>query len=242
MRFRFPLLASLACLMVPVVAEAGPGFVQSPAYKDCTGLAATNPSLALTKAEAWLKIDNGIAANHCRAMALYGLHRYPEAAVALGAVHDGIAHEDITLRTYVARQEARAWLNASRPDAAITVLGKQVDDMTTIKGNNATVAQLTADLLLDRAKLRETYGQLPDAIQDLDHAVSLAPMNEEVLIERARVFRQLGDTALAKQDLQAVLRSNPTKQEAVDMMRDLRDTPTQQAAPAVAPPVAAPAP
>ncbi len=218
----------LLALALPNAAVAAESFVQSPAYKECTALASNNPLMALQKAEAWLKIDQGIAAQHCRAMALYGLHRFEEAAAVLADVRTLIAKENITLRTYVARQSARGWLNANRPDAAAAILSDQVNDMATMTGDNATEAKLTAELLLDRARLRSHYGQLTDAVQDLDHAVSLSPINEEVLLERARVFELMGDVPLAKQDLQAVLRGNPKHEVALERMRKLRDAPVKR--------------
>lgn len=221
-------ISLLFLLSLPVTVAAAESFVQSPAYKECTQLASSNPSLALQKSEAWLKIDSGTAALHCRAMALYGLHRFAESATALADVRGTIPKTDITLRSYVARQASRAWLNAQRPDAAVNALTEQINEMAFTPGDNATEAQLTAELLLDRAKLRENYGQLNDAVQDLDHAVSLSPINEEVLLERAKVFEQLGDSALAKQDLQAVLRGNPSHPQALERMRKLRDTPAKK--------------
>ncbi len=209
-------------------AFAAESFVQSPAYKECTQLASTNPPLALQKAEAWLKIDQGTAALHCRAMALYGSHRFAEAASGLQDVRATIAKEDIVLRTYVARQASRAWLNAQQPDKAVNDISEQINEMAVLPTDNATEARLTAELLLDRAKLRSNYGQRNEALQDLDHAVSLSPINEEVLIERAHVFAQLGDIALAKQDLQAVLRGNPTHPLALERMRNLRDVPKKK--------------
>jgi predicted Zn-dependent protease len=224
-----------AALILPATADAADSFVQSPAYKECTALAGSNPTLALQKAEAWLRIDNSTAPLHCRAMALYGLHRFPEAAAALADVRLTIPPENIILRTYVARQASRAWVNAVQPAQAIGALSIQLNDMAGMKGDNAAIAQQSADLLLDRAKLRETYGQLTEAVQDLDHAVSLSPLNEQLLLERARVFVQLNDAALAKQDLQAVLRGNPTQAEALSMMRQLRDDAAKPATAPVAP-------
>ena len=212
-----------AFLLLPAGALAAGTFVQSPAYKECTALASSDPALALQKADAWLKIDTGIAALHCRAMALYGLRRFAESGEALANVRLAIAKEDILLRSYVARQASRAWLNANQPDKAVNAVSEQINDMAIVSGDNATEARLTAELLLDRAKLRSNYGQLNEAVQDLDHAVSLAPINEDVLIERARVFEQLGDIALARQDLQAVLRGNPTHPLALERMQQLRE-------------------
>ena len=80
----FALLPLLATSLLAQTAQAETGIVQSPAYKQCIGYANSNPAQALAKSDEWLTVDNGIAAHHCRAMALYGLKRYAEAGDALG--------------------------------------------------------------------------------------------------------------------------------------------------------------
>ena len=206
-------------LISTILVASSPAFaqqagMQSPAYTECTSLAASNPTQALAKADAWLKIDTGIAAQHCRAMALYGLKRYAETGDALAAVHDSITTPDITLRSYVARQAAHAYLNANAADKALVLLSNQINDIGTVHGDNANAAKLTSELLLDRARLNVTYGKLDDAAKDLDHAVSLTPINEAVLMERAGVFEKLGDLPLARNDLDAVLTINSSNSDA----------------------------
>ena len=218
----------MTVLALPMLAQAAESFVQSPAYKECTQLASSNPKLALEKAEAWLKIDQGTSALHCRAMALYGLRQFELSAAALADVRNTIALADTTLRSFVARQTSRAWLNANKPDAAMAALTAQLNELGQATGDNATHSKLTAELLLDRAKLRLGVGQATDAVQDLDHAVSLDPVNEEVLLTRADAFAKLKDAALAKQDLQALLRLNPKHAHALERMRQLRDTPAKK--------------
>lgn len=196
-------------------------FTQSPAYKECTALATTNPVAAEQKAIEWLKIDDGIGPHHCRAMALYGQRRFAEAADELATVRSKIALENVAMRSYVARQASKAWLDAGRPDASIATLGDQINSMALIRGRNAEVSQLTADLLHERARLRITYGQLNEALQDLDHAVSLTPTDESVLLERAQAFAQLNDIPLARQDVTSVLKLDPTNSKARELQRQL---------------------
>lgn len=203
-------------------------FTASPAYKECTAAAASNPQAALAKADEWLKIDDSIAAHHCRAMSLYGLKRYQDAGSELDTVRIKIDPSEIAIRTYVTRQAARAWVEGGKPENAIRVISEQVNEMTMGRGDNATQARLATELLLDRSRIRVEYGQLGEAVQDLDQAISLSPGNEAVLMQRAKIFAQLGDTALAQQDLQVVLRMNPKQQEAIALMRVLRDVKTSR--------------
>ena len=199
-------LAALALLASAPAAHAA--FVQSPAYKDCANLAKTNPAMALARAEEWARIDTGIPAQHCRAMALYGLGRYDEAGQALAQLRDAVPAEDADQRAYITKQAVQAWRNANRTDAALAILSTQISDMGRVRGDNAAMAKLTSDLLLERARILTTYGKMGDAVADLDHAVSLTPLNEEVLLERAGTFEQMGDVALAAEDVKAVLRLN----------------------------------
>ena len=208
LRTLFLLLAAL-----PTFAQQGQ-IVQSPAYKECIALASSNPQQALSKADEWLKIDNGISAHHCQAMAFYGLRRYEEAGAALTAIRKMVPPENVTLRTFVTKQAMTAWLNANKVDAALDVVTSQITDMNTVRGNNMLVGKQTAELLLERAKLNTTYGKFPLAIQDLDHAVSLTPLNTDLLTERAHTFELMGDAGLARQDAESALKLNADNSKA----------------------------
>lgn len=195
------------------------GFVQSPAYVECTQLANTAPSTALYKADEWLKIDDSFSAHHCRAMALFGMQRFADAADALELVRDKIPPEDLTLQTYVTKQAAIAWENAGRSDAALISIGQQLNAMSKRKGSNVLVSKLSSDLLVARSNIRLHYGQRDEAMRDLDHAVSLTPINTDVLLARAELFRQFGDFALAQNDAQSVLKIDPKNEKAQAFLR-----------------------
>ena len=216
---RFLLITT--CLLSATASYAQSAPAPSPAYSECTALATSNPPAALEKAESWLKIDGSIAAQHCRAMALYGLRRFDQAGEALSKVRDTISRENISMRSYIARQTAQAWINANQTDRALTLLSAQIDEMGNYRGDNATVAKLTADLLLDRGKLNANYGKMDDAAKDLDQAVSLTPLSETVLIERAMLFEKMGDKSLARSDAENVLKLNPKHAQARDLLARL---------------------
>jgi tetratricopeptide (TPR) repeat protein len=225
------LIFIFSCLLSAMAAHAQNAGMQSPAYQECTALATSNPEKALAKADVWLKIDAGIAAQHCRAMALFGLRRFSEAGDALAAVRESIAPESITLRSYVARQAAQAYLNASSADKALMVLSAQINEISNVRSDNVTAAKQTSNLLLDRARLNITYGKLDEATKDLDHAVSLTPINEEVLIERAGVFEKLGDIPLARNDLDTVLTINANNNVAKNARKRLNGKSSQATEP-----------
>ncbi|OYW14158.1 MAG: hypothetical protein B7X02_00720 [Rhodospirillales bacterium 12-54-5] len=216
-------------LLVPTHGLAA-GFVQSPAYIECSKLSTTSPSTALAKADEWLKIDDSYSAHHCRAMALFGMQRFTDAADALELVRDKIPENDLTLQTYVTKQAATAWESAGRSAAALTTIGQQLTAMGKRKGANALVSKLSSDLLVARAQIRIHYGQRDEAMRDLDHAVSLTPINTDVLLARADLFQQLGDTALATNDAQAVLTLDPKNEKAKALIAKLTATPTPEKA------------
>lgn len=224
MKLRPTIFACALFVATPVLAQQNlTAFTQAPAYKECAALAGSNPIEAERKALQWLQIDDGVGPHHCMAMALYGQRRFVEAADRLGVVRGKIPAEQVALRSYVTRQASKAWVDAGRLDMAIDTLGSQINDMGSLRGNNATSASMTSELLLDRARLRITYGQLAPAVQDLDHAVSLTPANEDVLVERALAFEALGDTPLAKQDIATVLKLNPANGKARDISKRLEN-------------------
>lgn len=193
-------------------------FVYTDAYRNCASLAATAPDKALVDADAQLKAGEAIGARHCRAMALYALKRYPEAVADLLAVERQIPREDLALQNYVARQTARALNLSQKPDDALAHLQEHLNTLRADGSNSALRSRLAAETLLERALLRESYAQYAQAVQELDHAISLNPTNEELLFTRARIFLALNDKALARQDLMAILRSNPAHAQARAML------------------------
>lgn len=222
-RTRLSLMLLTALMPAAAIAQSAQPFTASDAYKACSGLVSADASRALQQSEEWLKIDDSVAAHHCRAMALYGLGRYAEAGAALDTVRVKIDPATIALRSYVAQQAARAWSQAGKPENALRVLTEQTNELTMTKSTNLTESKLATELLLDRSRIRITHGQLAEAVQDLDQAISLSPGSEDVLMQRAKIFAQLGDIALAQQDLQVILRMNPRHSEAQALMRVLRD-------------------
>ncbi len=209
---------ALSTLLLAHTATAESSMIQSPAYKECIALSSSSPAQALAKADEWLAIDTGVAAHHCRAMALYGLKRYPEAGDALNAVRMLIAKDDVELRSFVTKQAVTAWIGANRSDAALSVLDSQIADMNQSFGNNAITAKQMAGLLLERARINLTYGKAKLATQDLDHAISLTPTNADLLIERARAFEMLNDTPLMRMDIESALTLSPNNSKARAML------------------------
>ncbi len=185
------------------------GFVYTESYRECAALAAKNPQQAITNSNAALAAQDSIASRHCRAMALYAMGRYDEATRDLLTVERMVPPSDLALLNYITRQTARALNLSKKPDAALQHLQEHLNFLRVSGANSSLRSKLAAETLLERALLRESYGQYTQAVQELDHAISLSPTNEELLYTRARVFIALSDMALARQDLTAILTSNP---------------------------------
>lgn len=211
--FFFPAL--LVCAL-PIYASGqeaastpAPSFVYTDAYRACADLAASKPDQALATSNAELKTADSIGMRHCRAMALYALKRYPEAVADLLTVERMVPPSDLALLNYVTRQTARAINLSKKPDDALTHLQNHLQILRADGSSSALRSKLAAETLLERALLRESYAQYAQAVQELDHAISLNPTHEELLYTRARVFIALNDMALARQDLTTILTSNP---------------------------------
>lgn len=211
-----------------------PGLIQSPAYQECVTLANSNPPQALTKAEEWLAIDSGISAQHCKAMALYGLRRYAEAGESLSNLRLAVPEENTALRSFVTRQAVSAWGHAGRNDAALAALDAQINDMDRARGNNAANAKLTSELLTERARLLLGYGKSVQASKDLDRAVSLTPANPDLLAERGENFLHIGDINLARADAEAALSMRPEHAKARALLMKLDTKPAATDAPVTA--------
>ena len=73
--------------MMAISAQAASGPADPKArYQSCLSLANLNPTAALGVAAEWSKAKGGAPAEHCTAMALIELRRYPEAAARLDAL------------------------------------------------------------------------------------------------------------------------------------------------------------
>src|ERR1700761_3909256 len=55
-------------------------------YERCLDLAHSDPQRAFAEADAWRNLGGGFPAQHCAAVALVGLKKYPEAATQLEAL------------------------------------------------------------------------------------------------------------------------------------------------------------
>ena len=210
---------------LPAAVHAQASFTNTPDYKRCTALAANAPEKGIDFANAQL-VEKGkhIGALHCRAMAQFTLGNFHDSAKDLAGVYAMVENDQLSLRSYITRQAARALSKAGDTDRALASLQRELLALQEAKYKNKTVKErLSADLLLDRAQLFAGDGKHTLAIQELDHAVSLVPNNEAILLSRAQMFAKVGANAQATRDLEAILKTNPRHAKARSLLKGMHD-------------------
>ncbi len=167
-------------------------------YDRCLALARANPQQAYDQAVAWRDAGGSFPADHCAAVALVGLKRYPEAAKKLETLAGAMMQAAPTLRGSALEQAGSAWLMAGRSDEAKT----DFDAALTFKPSDP-------EILIDRAEAYGLGGKFFDAVDDLNRALEIEPDRVDALIYRASAYRQLDSLDLALDDAEHALKIQP---------------------------------
>jgi tetratricopeptide (TPR) repeat protein len=167
-------------------------------YQKCLDAARKTPATALAPAEAWRAQGGGFPADHCAAVALFGLARYPEAAQRFEALAGAMMERGPDLRADVLQQAGQAWLLANAPDKAKSDLDAAL-----------SFTPKDPDILIDRSRADAEARDWKGAVADLDRALALAPGRADALVYRASAWRQLGDLDRARTDVGAALAASP---------------------------------
>jgi tetratricopeptide (TPR) repeat protein len=241
---RLPILG--AALAVTLLAAATPNPIQQAAekqrYDTCLGLASANPGAALGVANQWIGEKGGSPAQHCAAVALVGLKKYPEAAAKLDAL--GRAPGMGALRPQLFDQAGNAWMLAGEISKAVASFqaalvlspgdadlygdlaraqAMQADWGAVESDLNAALAisPRRSDLLVLRASARHAENHIADAKADIETSLSLSPKNPDALVERGSIRRDSGDFKGARADFQAALALKPPAQTEDAARRNL---------------------
>jgi tetratricopeptide (TPR) repeat protein len=207
-----PLLALLALLALLFATAAAAEPASSPArpaaprnaeadaatYDRCLKLAKQNPAAAQSLAQTWHERGGAHPADHCAAVALFGLKRYKEAATRLEALAQAMMTAPTGLRADVFDQAGQAWLLAGDPVRAYAAAGQAVG----LQPNDP-------ELLLDRAEAAASAGYFDKAVADLDHVLKVDPGRIEALIYRASANRKLDRRDAALADVEKALAHTP---------------------------------
>ncbi len=242
--------AAIALLLPASVAHAQSAFERADAklrYENCLSLADRDPDAALDLATKWSKAHGGAPADHCAAVALVSLKRYPEAAARLDAL--GRAPDLGSLRAAVFDQAGNAWmlagdagkaaasfsaalaLSANDPDiyadlARAQAMLKQWDEVESDLNAALALAPRRADLLILRASAREAQGKLLAARDDANAALRLDPKSAGALIQRGDIARDAGDLVAARRDFEAAIKlGGGTAEAARQALTDLGPAP-----------------
>jgi tetratricopeptide (TPR) repeat protein len=167
-------------------------------YDQCLTLARADPQRAYDQAVAWRDFGGSFPADHCAAVALIALKRYPEAANKLERIAGAMMQGDPVLRGGALEQAGNAWLLASQPSEAKA----DFDAALAFRPNDP-------EILIDRAEANALGGKFFEAVDDLNRALEIAPNRVDALIYRASAYRQLGSLDLALDDAEHALAIEP---------------------------------
>ena len=197
------LVATTAAAVEPASSAALPAAprnaeADAATYDRCLKLAKQNPAAAQSLAQTWHERGGAHPADHCAAVALFGLKRYKEAATRLEALAQAMTTAPAALRADVFDQAGQAWLLAGDPGRAYAAAGQAVS----LQPNDP-------ELLLDRAEAAASAGYFDKAIADLDHVLKADPSRVEALIYRASANRKLDRRDAALADVEKALARTP---------------------------------
>ncbi len=182
--------------LAPAQPTAAPSAQQ---YEQCLALARSEPQRAYDQAVTWHQFGGGgFPAEHCVAVALIAMKRYPEAANKLETLAGAMMQGDPALRGGALEQAGNAWLLASQAKEAKA----DFDAALVYKPNDP-------DILIDRAEASALGGKFFDAVDDLNRALEIAPNRADALIYRASAYRQLDSLDLALDDVAHALAIAP---------------------------------
>ena len=191
-------VASLAQKAPPAPAALPGSTVAAQQYDQCLAMARSDPQRAYDQAVAWRQFGGSFPADHCAAVALVEMKRYPEAAAKLEIMANAMMQADPALRGGALEQAGNAWLLDGQASKAKT----DFDAALAFKPNDP-------EILIDRAEASGLNGKFFDAVDDLNQALDIMPNRVDALIYRASAYRQLDSLDLALDDADHALALDP---------------------------------
>jgi tetratricopeptide (TPR) repeat protein len=221
----------LTSLLLPLMLQAGPD-PASGAVPDHSDLMQNRPARAQPMKEAepnWLEQcfklidedparahvqaqlerertagDERILANHCLGLAATKLERWREAEVAFLAARDEISQSDLSLRARMGAMAANAVLALGEPRRALLLL-----DAALVDARASSAGDMTAFILIDRARALVDIGELELAEGSLAEARNLRPDDGEARLLSATLLRRLGRLDEAQVQIEEAARIDP---------------------------------
>lgn len=202
---RGPLVRWVTAVLIaaPLITLASPALAQdsfapSREYDACIAMAMQEPEYAFERAIAWRDLGGGEAAEHCVAVALYGLGHFGEAAMRLEDLASGPLGGNDMLRVALLGQAGNAWMMTGENERAYAALTTGLE----IEPENV-------ELLIDRSLARAELDDMWGAVDDLNMVLDIEPRHVNALVFRASAYRYLGSLELAADDANRALAMNP---------------------------------
>jgi len=181
----------LTLMLVPSV-----GMAQDANYRNCVDWVEVDPNRALQDAEGWRNAGGGLAARHCRALALATLGDFGQAAQESQSIAAEMPPSEARLDALISAGEY--FMAAGDPYSA----RQQFDLALSDSPNNI-------EALESRARSLAAAGDMNGAMTDLNTLLSYSPGSVEALTLRAAAKRRLGDHAGAIADADTALQYDP---------------------------------
>ena len=186
-----PVALAVVLALLPTV-----GMAENANYRNCVDWLEHDPNRALRDAEGWRDAGGGLAARHCRALALATLGRFGEAAAESQSVAAEMPPSEARLDALISAGEY--YMSAGDPYSARQAFDQALTDVP----NNT-------EALESRARSLAAAGDMSAAMNDLNQLLSIAPGNVEALTLRAAAKRRSGDAAGALADADTALQYDP---------------------------------
>ncbi len=187
----------LTFTVAPVYLMPTVGMAQQGNYRNCVDWVAADPSQALRNAEGWRDAGGGLAARHCRSLALAALDDFTGAALEAESVAASMPASDTRVNLLIQAGEFR--MAAGDPYSARAQFDAALLD-----------APDNAEALEGRATAMAATGDMRSAIADLNRVIALQPDNVDALSLRAAALRQSGDLTAALTDAENAVAYGPS--------------------------------
>ena len=171
-----------------------------------------DPDEAYEDALAWSFEGNRPGARQCVALALIALGQEAEGAARLEELANASDSGSMDQRAVYLMQAGNAWLVAGAPEAAVVTLT-----------NALKIHPDDPDLLVDRASARILLEKWPEAIQDLDKALSVSPGLAAAHQLRAEARLNMNDLQPALADVKAAMAAEPDNIDTLVLRGRIRE-------------------
>ena len=132
-------------------------------YRRCLADSSANPAIALSDAEAWIKSGGGVPAEHCAALALVTLKRYPDAG-------RGWTASPAAAPRWMRNSASRCTTRRAMPGYLAGQGAKAVQSLSGALALSAGDADLFTDLARAQAMVRNWH----EVVLDLNAALQLS--------------------------------------------------------------------